>query len=215
MILDIHTHSRTPNPVAIIDISDSVATSLSEWNPGTLYPDYQTFSVGIHPWNLTREMTPDWLDAVEKTALRQDVTAIGETGIDTQRGGPLYRQIDTFKKMALLAEKVEKPLIIHDVKAHDVIIGLHNDIKPKQTWIIHGFRQNPNTAEMLLRHDMYLSFGQNFNPMTLRSIPADRILAESDDSGIPIPDIIHSMSNIRGIDLTDIIIGNTARIFGR
>lgn len=212
MILDIHTHCSTPNPLAIIDISAEVASSLKEWNPEGIYPEYQYFSVGIHPWNLKGDLPEGLMEAVKATARRPDVALIGETGIDILRGGPLFRQISVFKEMALLAEEVGKPLLIHDVKAHDIIIGMHRDLKPAQPWIIHGFRQKPDTAEMLLREGLLLSFGPMFNPVTIHTIDPRYILAESDDSGVQIPDVIHRLSEARGTDLTDVIAANTARV---
>lgn len=215
MILDIHTHCKTANPLAIIDISDEVA------KPGfcseTLvhYPGYQLFSVGIHPWTLTEEVSSDHLAHVTEVAKRRDVALIGETGIDTHKGGPLFRQLTIFKTMAELAEKVGKPLLIHDVKAHDIIIGLYRDMRPVQPWIIHGFRQNQSVAEMLMREGFYLSFGPAFNPVTVHTIPTDRMLAESDDSGIQIPEVIHLLSDTRGFDLTETIAANTARVLSR
>lgn len=215
MILDIHTHCKTANPLAIIDISNEVAQSGFTSEALARYPDYQLFSVGIHPWTLTEDVAPEHLSRVMEVAERQDIALIGETGIDTHRGGPLFRQLTIFKTMAELAEKVGKPLLIHDVKAHDVIIGLYRDMRPSQPWIIHGFRQNQSVAEMLMREGFYLSFGPMFNPVTVHTIPTDRMLAESDDSGVQIPEVIHLLSDTRGFDLTDTIAANSARILSR
>lgn len=215
MILDIHTHVKTPNPLAIIDISEAVSKDDFSAEALAGYPDYQLFSVGIHPWWLTEDVSQVHLDRVTAVAERHDVALIGETGIDTHRGGPLFRQMTIFKTLAKLAERVGKPLLIHDVKAHDIIIGLHRDMKPEQPWIIHGFRQNPSVAEMLLREGFYLSFGPTFNPVTVHTMPLERMLAESDDSGVYIPEVIHQLSDTRGFDLTETIAENSARVLSR
>ena len=211
MILDIHTHRLTPDPEAVIDLSSLVRDNEDFTIPGDYTPD-QRFSVGIHPWWLTSEVSETHILRVEALVADPRVGIIGEVGIDIPKGGPLFRQMLIFKRMVALSERVGKPLLIHDVKAHDIITGLYKELKPSQPWIIHGFRNKPSVAEMFLRLGMYISFGESFNPMTVHNIPADRILAETDESDLPIREIIHQLSDARGIDVTHFITENSSRL---
>ena len=77
------------------------------------------------------------------------VVAVGEAGLDAVRGGDAAIQEDVFVRQALLAEKVEKPLVVHCVRRYGRILELHKAISPRQLWIIHGFRGKPELARQL------------------------------------------------------------------
>lgn len=216
MILDIHTHRRAPYPEGVI----SVAPEEFEANliPGQLY------SVGIHPWT-TGEDVPDQLwRNLEEAAENPQVAAIGECGIDMVKGGPLFRQMLVFKRQALLSEQVGKPLVIHCVKSHDVVIGIYKEIKPVQPWLIHGFRGKPSVAAMIVKTGINLSFGSLFNEETVSAMPENMIFAETDEASVSIDEVIARLSDSRRrletcitatesgkTEMRDIISANTAR----
>lgn len=206
MILDIHTHHAAPQPLGIIDVSQS--------DLGTFVPaDGQLYSVGIHPWNTVDPVPEESWKRVEELLRLPCFAAVGEGGVDLSgRGGMLFRQLQVFKRLIELSESLAKPLIIHCVKAEDIICGLIRDLRPTQPWIIHGFRKKPATAQQLLRAGCWLSLGPLFNPDTLREIPDDRLLAETDDSSLDIQQVIQNLSNVRNKDLTDIIAANAASV---
>lgn len=192
MILDIHTHTGAPEPDAVI--SCSLATLPDEGKyPGQLY------SVGFHPWTLPSGIPgeEDWT-LLEQALLRPDVVAVGECGIDIEKGGPLFQQMQVFTRQAELAEKVRKPLIVHCVKGYQHVIGVHKDISATVPWAIHGFRGKPTVAVMFLRAGFWLSFGAMFNPESLRLVNVDRILAETDESWLSIEEVIEGMELERG-----------------
>lgn len=204
MILDCHTHRIPPQPQAVICASPACFSPLA----GQLY------SLGIHPWN-PGEATPENLDLLLTLARAPEVVAIGEAGVDALRGAPLYQQTLTFRRQIEISEQLEKPLVIHDVKAHDTVAGLRRDFRPRQPWILHGFRAKPSVVNMMLKAstDFYFSFGEKWNPDSLRAVPRDRLLAETDESALPIEEIIARISNILGEDLTSTISANTLRLF--
>ncbi len=186
MILDCHTHKQASAPNAIISTSPI----------GFVAQGQQLWSTGLHPWDLPlycadnmRIKDEIWTELVAAAASPY-VVAIGECGIDLTHGGLLATQMLAFRKQALLAERLKKPLIIHAVKAHDFITGMKRDLSPEQPWIIHGFRNKPTIAEIYLKAGCFLSFGEKFSPETLDMTPTDRILAETDESTLPIESII-------------------------
>lgn len=206
-ILDIHTHHEAPQPRGVISLLLRDGAGVP-----TMRPD-QRYSVGIHPWDTAEDPTAALWERLEKEAARHETVAIGETGVDlTPRGGPLFRQIQIFRRHIELSERTGKPLVIHDVKGHDIITGCRRDISPAQNWVIHGFRRNAETARMLLRSGCWLSFGSSFNPDALRATPEDRILAETDESPLSIEEVICRLSVAYDKDLTATIAENT-RIF--
>ncbi|MDE7180753.1 MAG: TatD family hydrolase [Muribaculaceae bacterium] len=208
-ILDIHTHHSVPQPHGVINIRVRCETE-----GYVLHPE-QYYSVGIHPWDTSAAEIEEKYEMLDTLAAQPEVVAIGEAGIDLNIGGPLFRQLNVFRHNVELSERLRKPLIIHDVKAHDIIIGARRDLQPAQPWAIHGFRQKPEVAAMMLRAGLFISFGAEFNPETLKAMPADRILAETDESELTIEEIIARLSQTRGEDLTDIIADNSRRFLGK
>ena len=198
--LDIHTHHPAPRPEAV------VCAIPSEFNPC----EGQFYSLGIHPWDTSREPSPEEWQLFERLASLPCVKAVGECGIDKLKGAPLFRQMIIFKKQIDISEKLGKPLIIHDVKAHDIIVGLKRDLNPTQKWLVHGFRNKPSVAKMLTDAGIFLSFGEIFNDESLKCVPRDMILAETDESRLSIEEIISRLSLAYGTDLLDTILQNTS-----
>lgn len=211
-IYDIHTHHTAPQPQAVIALSAvDLAKRFSSPQQVELLPG-QVYSIGIHPWDLSMNpITQDVSDMLCAIAEREQVVAIGETGIDTLRPAPMFRQLQTFKLHIDLSERLAKPLIIHDVKAHDSIIGLHREMKPTQPWAIHGFRAKPTVAAMFTSLGIYLSFGARFNADTLRRMPEHLILAETDEAPESIADVLAAISQTKAADMIPAIAANTAR----
>lgn len=204
MIIDCHTHKPAPAPDAIISTSPI----------GFLPEGSQKWSVGLHPWHLDlycddsmRIKDEIWVEMVAAAA-SPDVAAIGECGIDLIHGGLLAMQMIAFRRQALLAERLRKPLIIHSVKAHDYIVGMKRDLNPEQTWIIHGFRNKPSIAAIYLNAGCALSFGEKFSPESLDITPPERIFAETDESQMPIGRIIERLEESAQNRLKEIIADN-------
>lgn len=186
MLLDVHSHHSVPDFMAIVSYEPA------DFNP---IPG-QFYSVGIHPWSTLENPSEEVWNTLESIALRDDVLIIGESGIDAVKGGPMFRQMLVLKRQAQLAERVGKPLLLHDVKGHEQIIGLHREMKPDLPWIIHGFRGKPSVAEMLLKEGFFLSYGEKFNPESLKITPTDRLLTETDDSPLSIREIISNIESV-------------------
>lgn len=202
-ILDIHTHHEAPQPEGIVALR--VGT-------GIRIDTHQRYSAGIHPWDTVAEPGEELWQELESLASRPEIVAIGETGIDlTPHGGPMFRQLQIFKRHCELSERLRKPIVIHDVKGHDIVVGARRDLRPTQNWAIHGFRGKPEVAGMLLRAGCWLSFGAQFNPDTLRVMPEEYILAETDESPVSIEEVIARISNVRGKEMSAAIASNTQR----
>lgn len=199
-ILDIHTHHPAPQPNAV------VCTTPDNFNP----IEGQIYSVGIHPWDIQGEISEETWEKLAEAARHPQVGAIGECGIDLVKGGPLFKQMQVMRRQIDLSEEIGKPLVIHCVHAHDIVIGLRRDLKPSQDWLIHGFRGKPTIATMYIDAGFRISFGANFNHDSVGKVPNDRIFAETDESATPIEEIITQLSALKGEDLTPIIARNSS-----
>lgn len=206
-LIDIHTHHPAPQPTAVVALCLRPGES-----PAPLLP-WQLYSAGIHPWDLDKEITEGMWEELERLCSLPQLVAVGECGIDiAKKEIPLFRQIQEFKRHVDLSESLAKPLVIHAVRADDIICGLHRDLKPSQPWIIHGYRGKPTGAAQLLKAGCYLSFGPIFNPDTVVSVPTGRILAETDDSPVSIEEVISALTRCRGEEMRTIIEDNTRKL---
>lgn len=207
-ILDIHTHHPAPQPQGVIDVSFMT-------HPDPVVSQHQLYSAGIHPWDTVSEIAEERWHELEELLRRPEFVAVGEAGIDLSgRAGMMFRQLQVFRRQIELSEQLHKPLIVHCVKAEDVICGLIRDLRPAQPWIIHGFRKKPAAAEQLLRAGCYISMGKHFNPDTLAAVPRERLLAETDESTGNIDEIIDILSLVANDDLKPVILANTMRVLG-
>ena len=174
--IDLHTHN-------------CAAAEHTIYNCGTSYTADRSISVGMHPWNINDNWKSEFTTIAEY-AKADNVVAIGECGLDSLKSpAAIELQEEIFKAHILLAEELQKPLIIHCVKAYDRLIALHKELKPQQAWILHGFRGKPQQAVQLIRAGLYLSLGERFNPDSAKTIPTDKLFIESDESKRPIADI--------------------------
>ncbi|MDD5871575.1 MAG: TatD family hydrolase, partial [Bacteroidales bacterium] len=159
MLIDAHTH-QADSHIGVI----SVEPDRFDPRPGLYY------SVGIHPWS-TLTVGDDDFRLLEAAARHPQVVAIGECGIDRLRGADIDRQRIIFERHVVLSESLRKPLIVHEVKASDIILSVHARLNPVCRWMRHGARFGVRQAEQYVRHGIYLGFGAIRNEQTLQSVP--------------------------------------------
>lgn len=196
-LYDIHTH----NEKIYLDEVDSYKQIINIYPEqyDEVYTDQLFFSCGIHPWY--SENVEKQLDALSGLALQKRVVAIGEIGYDKMKGKELNVQQHIFELQAEIAESVEKPVVIHCVKAWDWLLMSKKRIEPKQPWVIHGYRGNYQLAEQLLSKGFYFSLGYHFNEAVVHKIPENRLLLETDTLDISVKAVYEKMSNILNVPL--------------
>lgn len=191
MLIDCHTHDTTRTD-AIISVS-----------PALFRPEEgKHYSVGIHPWETGA--TP-YFELLERAAAHPSVAAIGETGVDRLRGAGIDTQTDVFRRHIALSESLRKPLILHVVKALDIILAVKKECRPAMPWIWHGFRGNATMAKQLADNGILLSLGSHFNTDAAASIPADKLLVETDESTADINETAARIAAFRHISLPEVI----------
>jgi TatD DNase family protein len=200
---DVHTHtiSSDKDIISIISIDPykKVSPEYKQFNKDIF------FSIGIHPWRPDKSLT----DIVSKVALENNVVAIGETGLDNNYAGnkaELDLQTELFRFHIELSEKLNKPLIIHCVKAWDQLLKIKNETKPSVPWIIHGFRGKPGMAVQLIKSGLYLSFGERYNIESVKAVWLERrLLLETDDKPFFIGELYKKISDDLNIKETELI----------
>lgn len=202
-IYDIHTHD-----VLTTDSDDDVPKRgigyiLNVYPLGFEYAkdsdDCDWFSCGVHPW-YSEDAEPQ-LKFLGEIAGDSRIVAIGETGLDKLKGPDLSIQQTVFEYQIQLSEQLGKPLIIHCVKAWDELVQIRKKHKPRQSWVIHGFRGKAEQARQLLDHGFYISVGEKFNPDTIKEIPLDKLFCETDTSDESIEEVYRNVADALSIPL--------------
>ena len=197
--IDAHTHNPgKDNTLSVINLYPQ--------NKGSIVPG-KYFSMGIHPWFIPETGPGKLLTEMEKLARLEEVVAIGECGLDKLSSVPMDLQQFVFEKQVEIAEKTGKPLIIHCVRAYNELVQVKNHTGSTVEWVIHGFNGNLHVADMLIRHEMYFSFGKALaNPgsnacKVLPQLEDELYLLETDDSTMGIEEVYTHASELVGMDM--------------
>ncbi len=197
--IDIHTHNRSAS-------SDVRAVFNCNYDEDVV----PSCSIGIHPClSVCALSCPDFIDRniaeLRAKAAMDEVIAIGETGLDGLRGADMDIQMELFRRQAAIAEDVGKPLVIHCVRKYDEILRLKRQMNPKQTWFVHGFRKNAQTAKQLMGQGLELSFGRFYDAQALQlAYSAGHLWLETDESYMDIRSHYSNVAALLGIQVEEL-----------
>ncbi len=213
-IINLHTHFKlSGEQTGLVDHS-----VLAEFRPE---PD-QIYSVGLHPWFLQEEQNGSWLSQVEKLATHPQVLAIGECGLDRSIEIPVEKQLPVFCRQIEIAEKMQKPLILHAVRSYSDLLQIKKSRIVSVPWILHGYHGNADTTRQLIGQGYFFSFGaallkdQEKLNQSLRLVPADHLFFETDEMLVPVESIYNFASSVLGMHptkLKETVYQNFQRIF--
>ena len=211
MITDIHSHN-------VSDMHEYKINSFCMKDKDSIdFISAKQISIGIHPWYVTKDDIKEQTEWIKQTAINDKrVIAIGECGTDKLCNTDMNLQNEAFCNCITLSEELELPLIIHSVKTSDEIIRLRKSIKPKQAWIIHGFRGKPEQTFQYISNGFYLSFGKLYNTESIKITPLDKLLFETDEYTGSITEIIANAAEALDIPtdkILNIISENAKRLF--
>ena len=211
--IDIHTHQlpQVPGEAIVNCYPETFAPQEGGW-----------YSVGVHPWRIAETIADlKYLSYGHPEALlsllsHPQVVAVGEAGLDGLTDTPMRLQAGIFGHQAELSMQLDKPLIIHSVKASDKILMIKRKLNPSNPWIIHGFRGKAALAEEFLRHGFYLSFGEKYQADALRAVPLDRLFIETDESPVPVAELYERAAAVYGVspgEFLEAVRGNISKVF--
>lgn len=216
--IDIHTHYITPVE-GVFAVENFMVHE--EFHYDKL--SGKAFTAGIHPWYLNEKNHDSLIESVRKISHDSNLIAIGEAGYDKLRGPSMELQRTTFEEQAKIACQIQKPLVIHCVKAWDELLVSHKHLKPEKPWLIHGFRGKKELASQLISRGMYISFWFDFilrpeSSDLVRFLPRERIFLETDGADVNISMIYKKVSDDLSVSLgtlKNIICKNYKVLFGR
>ena len=173
---NLHTHKFTNQP----DVLELVNQYPWEFD-GTI-PFY---SIGIHPWFIVEERLESDFEILESKLQEPSCLVIGECGLDKRTEVTMELQQLVFEKQLLLAQKYQKPVVIHCVAAFQELIEIIKKLYITVPILIHGFSKSEQLAKQLLDNGFYISFGKYLllNPeleLVFKNMPNDRFFLETD-----------------------------------
>ena len=148
-------------------------------------------AVGIQPNHVAEAEAVDWDGVVRLVETEPRIAAVGETGLDRYWDRtPFAQQEESFARHLALARKHEKPIVIHCREAEGDAVAMlsmafdrHGPIRG----VMHSYTGDAATATACLAMGLHVSFAGMVTFKTAgdlrivaKSIPADRILVETD-----------------------------------
>lgn len=194
--LDLHTH-KTAEQQGVISIQSLSLTS----DIFLAMPKKKPISVGLHPWFARLETLELQMRYLEVVGKQTNVKLIGECGLDKLRGENVNNQLLILTEQIKLAERLNKPLILHCVKCFSELIALKDKLQVKVPMIIHGFNKNEALGKQLLSKGFLLSFGtailkkDSGAAKLIQQI--DNLFLETDDSAISIQEVYQAAANLK------------------
>ncbi|MDP4151827.1 MAG: TatD family hydrolase [Bacillota bacterium] len=198
------------------------------------YP-YVYAAVGIHP----QDCGPYDISALEdirKLSKHPKCVAIGEIGLDYYyENASREKQKNWFREQCILANEVDKPVIVHDRDSHADTLAVLKDTKPRG--VVHCFSGSIEMADELLKMGFYISFTGVITFKNAKKavevvahMPLDRLMIETDSPYLaPEPLrgtrndsrnvrlVAQKIAEIRGIsfeEVADCTTENAKRLFG-
>ncbi len=192
-----HDRDRVVKACAQVGVKTIIvpATEQKTWHrtlsmPSLLHEVQILTALGMHPvFNAAHQ--PQHLSELELAAHDARCVAIGEIGLDFHASMKLdsaqkSKQLAYFEKQLVIAQKLDKPIIVHNRKAHDECISILKRFDLKGG-IIHAFNGSIQHAE----HYMELGFCLGFGGMLtfprssklqalVKAIPIEHIVLETD-----------------------------------
>lgn len=185
--IDIHTHKIVENQRVL---------QLRNVFPSDEIPQ-KPYSIGIHPWHISENWETQW-QKVEEKAKNPNCLAIGECGLDATVSTPLELQEQIFERHILLANTLQKPLVIHCVKAYEELLKILE--KATIPVILHDFGKSAELGRQLQQKGIFLSVGKAvFRPSfeaVLPQLDRSQLFLETDDMERSIEEVYEQVARI-------------------
>ncbi len=158
-------------------------------------------TVGVHPWHAAECSLPS-VEAIEAA------DAVGEIGLDKACGVDFEMQRALFVKQLELAERFEKPVVLHCVRAFEEVMTLL-ERHTLRAVLFHGFIGSREQAERAVKKGYYLSFGartegSNKTIEALRETPLERLFVETDEADTTIEAMYLTIARLRGTEVEEL-----------
>lgn len=159
------------------------------------FPDFVHPAFGLHPWKV-EQRSPRWFQTLGSYLEKHPHASIGECGLDRWMDSPdLEAQHQVFRQHLELSVDLSRSITIHCLKAWGPLLDELRSAATLPKFLLHSFAGSKETAKECLKLGAYFSFSGYFlHPRKakvreiFKSLPPDRILAETDAPDMPLPD---------------------------
>lgn len=203
-LIDAHCHLADPRLDAVRDalITRAAARGITHFLQGGIDPAdwarqrrlnhagvWRAF--GLHPWFVaenTAQVCTEALGTLERELV--DAVALGELGLDfgprCDAAGRAHQQ-HFFQAQLAIARALDKPLVLHVVRAHGQAPASLRAVAPQWRGIVHAFSGSREVARDYINLGLCVSLGPallrpGFRKVkdALSHIPLDHLVVESD-----------------------------------
>ena len=209
MLFDAHNHLQHPalapylprvaEEMAAIGLERAVVngTCEADWDRVTALAKTHRWvvpSYGLHPWFIGSR-TPDWRERLAELVANGGA-AVGEIGLDRWiEGYDFEAQTEVFTWQMALAARHNLPASLHCLKAWGALWEIvRTEAVPECGFLLHSYGGPAEMVEGFLRRGAYFSFSGHFlaprkaaQREIFRSLPAERLLVETDAPDMPLP----------------------------
>lgn len=190
--LDFHTHKmRHAHREDVIEI---VSLHLGKES------DKACFTVGMHPWWTEEEVTPSQRELLNNMLTDPNCVAMGEMGLDQLKGPPINQQMDILRSQLKIAAALNKPVIIHCVRAFDQLISIKKEFPTIKKWCVHSYGRHAILARQLINQGFYLSLMPTIDQKYIEwftALPHNKLFLETDS--MPDTDILELYSRVANL----------------
>lgn len=175
--LDFHTHKLSRANEA--NITEIVSLHLDKETA------YNLYTIGKHPWFTDSELSNKEKQHLKTHLQNENCLALGEVGLDKLKGLSINAQKDILRSQLNIAEELNKPVIVHCVRAFDQLLQVKKEFPQLKKWCIHGYARHAKLAEQLIQQGFYISLMPVLQPTEtyktlLRSLPIEKLFLETD-----------------------------------
>lgn len=200
--IDIHTHNPAPARADLVQIEAVMVTA------STATPPEGLFSAAIHPYSMAGfDIT--WIDRLQQIAASGRCVAIGETGLDMRQeyAATEKQQRAVLDEHLFLASKLQKPLIIHAVKARDEVLRRLDSVTVPV--VFHGFAGTAQAAAQITERGHYISLGHKITHdealiERARQFDRSKLLLETDDHDSTIQQVYRATAAALGVEIQEL-----------
>lgn len=154
-----------------------------------LTPDFFSSTAGFHP-HVAQSFNADEYAAVAALCAREQVVAVGETGLDFNRNfSSRQDQLTCFEQHLEIAATAGKPVFLHQRDAHEDFLAILKTHRGSLAGgVVHCFTDTLDALRDYIDLDMYIGItgwicddrrGQELQA-AVSSIPPERLLLETD-----------------------------------
>jgi TatD DNase family protein len=180
----------------------------------------QYFSCGIHPLFIN-DVAKQW-HSIKQLSKHDNCVAIGECGLDAFSNVDAEVQEQVLVKHIALAQQMQLPIVIHNVKRLQQIITILKQQHITVPVLFHGVNNKWPIISTIIAQGYYVSIGkalfstQAIIINAIKQIPLQSILLENDSTNFNIEEVYARYAQVTNMLLHDVqqqLIINAKKVF--